>query len=50
MDWSLISGFVRALASMPSKPFKVRYMFGSHTQLAEITDGASVAKIFSSCS
>lgn len=50
MDWPLTSGFVRALAAMPSKPFKVRYVFGSHTQLAEIADGASVAKILSSCS
>jgi len=50
MDWPLTSGFVRALASMPSKPFKVRYVFGSHTQLSQISDGASVAKIFSSCS
>jgi hypothetical protein len=50
MDWPLTSDFVRALASMPSKPFKVRYVFGSHTQLAEVADGASVAKIFASCS
>ena len=49
-DWVLSSASARALSAMPSKSFKVRYVFLTHTQVAEIPDGSSVAKVFSSCS
>ena len=49
-DWILTPASVRALSAMPSKPFKVRYVFSTHTQVAEVPDGGAVAKVFSSCS
>lgn len=49
-QWPLGNSDIRALSLLPSAPFKVRYVFDSHTQIEEIKDGASVAKIYSSCS
>lgn len=49
-DWELSDRIIRTLSGIPSKPFKVRYVFSSHTQIAEVLDGGAIAKIFSSCS
>ena len=49
-QWPLANSDARALSLLPSEPFKLRYVFASHTQLEEIKDGASVAKVYSSCS
>ena len=48
-DWVLSASSIRALSMMPSKSFKVRYVFPGHTQIDEVSDGASVAKVFSAC-
>lgn len=48
-DWQLQSADIRALSAIPSGNFKVRYVFGSHTQLEQIPGGEKVARIYSSC-
>ena len=48
-DWQMPPSAMRSFAMMPSSNFKVRYVFNSHTQIAEIPGGDSVAKVFSSC-
>lgn len=49
-QWPLNYSDVRALSLLPSAPFKVRYVFDADTQIEEISDGASVARVYSSCS
>ena len=49
-QWPLGGSDLRALSLLPSTAFKIRYVFDSHTQIEEIKDGASVAKVYSSCS
>jgi hypothetical protein len=48
-DWQLRPADIRALSSMPSGSFKVRYVFDSHTQLEQISGGEKVSQVYSSC-
>lgn len=48
-DWQLQSSDIQALSAMPSGSFKVRYVFGSHTQLEQIPGGEKVSQVFSGC-
>jgi len=48
-DWQLQQSDTRALASLPSGPFKVRYVFDTHTQIEEIKGGDQISKVYASC-
>lgn len=48
-NWGL-SGSNRAiLAAMPSKSFKMRFVFDDHTQLVDVESGEPISQVYTSC-